>query len=131
MGIILYTIIFCLVFYLLFILRKAISLSLSNSAEILKKHSELSFVDTVENAKERYSLACEILEKYKPYITEEEYAELDHIIQQANMFIDIDNEREIAPTINKVLNVELNKIICFINHQRKCQILRKDFWDYL
>ena len=47
------------------------------------------------------------------------------------MFIDIDNEREIAPTINKVLNVELNKIICFINHQRKYQILRKDFWDYL
>ena len=103
-------------------------LNLSASVENFDKSAEKLSLDTEENAKQRYFLACEILEKYKPYINEEQYTELDNIIKKANIFFDINDERNMYSPINESLIDELNKINIYVKHQ-KVYDFKNEFWQ--
>lgn len=127
MDIILYTILFCFVLFLVWSFKKIFSV-IFHSVETISKKSEEFFLDTEAKASERYYIACEILEKYKPLISENEYVELENIIKQANLGFDINKENSVGFEINLTLKNELGDIKFFINYQESKKN-GNTFWD--
>lgn len=99
-----------------------------HSVETISIKSEEFFLDTEAKASERYSLACDILEKYKPLISENEYVELENIIKLANVGFNINKEKLVSSAINLQLKAELEKIKFFINYQESKKN-GNTFWD--